>query len=220
MALLLTLPAESILLKAISTPTQAQAAQQYAQALSPDQLSTAAASIQGYPVAYRRAIMTALPAQLRAATWQNHIEAYLAANPNIDPAATQALEAAIALLTPDLLSRAATAAERTEIHAIAGQVTTSLGKDTALNLLYNLGPADGTFVSTEPLTNKIAAFLSRTFAVRADASDCNCNQGWGCGSGSGGECSGSSGCNTVTGWPACGWLWEDPCDGSCSNGAH
>jgi hypothetical protein len=217
MAILLTLPAESILLKAISTPTQAQAAQQYAQALSGTQLATAAAAIQGYPVAYRRAIMTALPASLRAATWQNHIEAYLAANPNIDPAATQALEAAVALLTPDLLSRAATAAERAEIHAIAGQVTASLGQDTALNLLYNLGPADGTFVSAEPLTNKLAAFLSRTFAVRADSSNCDCNTGWGCG---GETCAGSSGCTTVTSWPACGWLWEDPCDGQCQMGAH
>lgn len=217
MALLLTLPAETILLKAISTPTQAQAAQAYAQSLSPAQLSTAAASIESYPVAYRRAIMTALPAPLQASTWQNHLEMYLSANPNLDAPTVQALQAAIALISPGLFSRAPTAAERTEIHAIAGQVTTSLGQATALNLLYNLGPADGTFVSAEPLTNKMAAFLSRTFILRADSGNCNCNSGWGCGDS---NCDSSSGCSTVTSWPACGWLWEDPCDGSCTLGAH
>jgi hypothetical protein len=216
-ALLLTLPTETILVKALTTPTQKQAAQQYAAALTPDQLTTAGSAIATYPVAYRRAIMTALPAAARAAVWQNHIAAYLASNPGLDSATQNALQSAIVLLTPDLLSRAATDAERAEIHAIAGEVTASLGKDTALNLLYNLGPADGTFASAEPISDKLANLLRRTFVVHADGGgDCDCNTGWGCDSGT--SCYGSTGCSGSTGWPACGWLWEDPCNGSCGTG--
>ena len=215
--MLLTLPTETILLKALQTPNTKQAAQLWVQSLTPSQLSSAAGAIQAYPFAYRRAIMTALPPALRSNVWQNHIEIYLTANPNLDVATESALQSAIALLTPDLLSRSPTDAERAEIHAIAAQVTASLGTDTALNLLYRLGPADGTFPSAEPLTEKVADFLRRTFTLYADGGDCNCNTGWGCDGGN--YCSSTLGCSPITSWPACGWLWEDPCDGGCTPGA-
>lgn len=216
-AVMLALPTETILLKALTNPTPKQAAQSYVSSLTPGQLSAAASSIDAYPVAYRRAIMTALPAAVRAAVWQNHIAAYLAANPSLDPNAASALQSAVALITPDLLSRAPTDAERAEIHAIAGEVSASLGKDVALNLLYNLGPADGTFASAVPVTDRIANFLRRTFVANADSGgSCECNTGWGCGMA---NCSAGTGCSTITSWPACGWLWEDPCDGSCTSGA-
>jgi hypothetical protein len=216
LALLLTLPTETILLKALGTPNSKQAAQQWAQGLSPSQLSSAAGSIQAYPFEYRRAIMTALPPGLRSRVWQNHLETYLASNPDIDAATASALQSAIALVTPDLLNRSPTDAERAQIHEIAAQVTASLGTDTALNLLYRLGPADGTFSSAEPMTEKLADFLRRSFTLFANGGDCSCNTGWGCDGGN--YCSSAFGCNTVTSWPACGWLWEDPCDGNCTPG--
>lgn len=217
-ALLLALPTETVLLKALTTPTQKQAAQQYVASLTPGQVAAAGSAIESYPVAYRRAIMTALPAQARAQVWQNHIAAYLSANPNMDPTAAAALQEAIDLISPDLFSRAPTAAERAEVHAIADQVSASLGKDVAINLLYNIGPADGTFASAEPLTDRIANFLRRTLVVNAlGGGDCECNTGWGCDGAA--SCSGSSGCSTITSWPACGWLWDDPCNGSCIGGA-
>jgi hypothetical protein len=216
-ALLLTLPTETILLKALGTPDTKQAAQQWVQGLTPSQLSSAADAIQSYPFAYRRAIMTALSPELRSSVWQSHIETYLTANPNLDDATASALQSAIALLTPDLLSRSPTDDERAEIHAIAAQVTASLGTDTALDLLYRLGPADGTFPSAEPVTEKLADFLRRSFTLYAGAGGCNCNTGWGCDGGN--YCSDQTGCTPNNGWPACGWLWEDPCDGSCTPGS-
>jgi hypothetical protein len=215
-ALLLTLPAETILLKALGTPNTKQAAQQWVQGLTPSQLSSAADTIESYPFEYRRAIMTAVPPGVRSRVWQSHIETYLTANPNLDDATASALQSAIALLTPDLLNRSPTDGERAEIHAIAAQVTSSLGTDTALDLLYRLGPADGTFSSAEPLTEKVADFLRRTFTLHANGGDCGCNTGWGCDGGN--YCSTATGCNTITSWPACGWLWEDPCDGGCTPG--
>jgi hypothetical protein len=217
-ALLLTLPTETILLKALATPTPKQAAQQWVSSLSPSQLSSAAASIQSYPFAYRKAIMAALPPATQSAVWQSYIESYLAANPGIEPAAASALQSALAFLTPEALSQSPTDAERAQIHAIAAQVTASLGKDTALDLLYRLGPADGAFSSAEPVTQKLADFVRRSFTLYAGGgSDCECNTGWGCDGAT--KCSSSVGCTTVTSWPACGWLWEDPCDGGCIPGS-
>lgn len=213
-ALLLTLPTETILLKALTTPNAKQAAQQWVQGLTPSQLSSAASSIQAYPFAYRRAIMAALSPGMQSWVWQSYLESYLAANPNLDANTVSELQAAIALMSPDLLSRSATDAERTQIHAIAAEVTASLGTETALDLLYYLGPADGTFSSAEPITQRLADLVRRSFTLYANGSDCDCNTGWGCGVGS---CPGSTGCNVITSWPACGWLWEDPCDGSCSS---
>lgn len=215
-ALFLALPTETILLKALTTPNQTVAAKQYVQALSPTQLSTAANSIESYPFAYRRAIMTALSSDAQAAVWQNHIETYLAANPGIDPVAANALQSAVALMTPTFFSTSATDAEISQIQAIADQVTASLGVDTAKNLLYYLGPPDGTFTSSEPLTEKIADAVRHWMAVYAQAQECDCNKGWGCDSGS--VCAGGSGCTPVTNWPACGWLWQSPCNGLCTGG--
>jgi hypothetical protein len=216
MALLLTLPTETILLKALGTPDTKQAAQQWVQGLAQSQLSSAAGAIQSYPFEYRRAIMTALPPGLRSRVWQSHIEIYLNANPNLDATTVSALQSAIALLTPDLLSRSPSDAERAQIHEIAAEVTASLGTDTALNLLYRLGPADGTFASAEPITEKLADFLRRSFTLSARSGDCGCNTGWGCDGGT--YCTNAISCNKITSWPACGWLWEDPCDGLCTPG--
>jgi hypothetical protein len=214
-ALLLTLPTETILLKALTTPNPKQAAQQWVQSLTPSQLSSAASSIQSYPFVYRKAIMAALSPAMQSWVWQSYLENYLAANPNLDANTTSELQAAIALLTPDLLSRSATSVERAQIHAIAAEVTAALGTQTALDLLYRLGPPDGTFASAEPVTQKLADLVRRSFTLFANSSDCDCNTGWGCDGG--GNCSGSTGCNVINSWPACGWLWEDPCDGSCAS---
>lgn len=215
-ALLLALPTETILLKALTTPNQKAAAQQYVQSLTQTQLWTAANAIESYPFAYRRAIMAALPSDAQAVVWQNHIQSYLTANPGTDPLTANALQSAIALMTPTFFSTPATDAEISQIQAIADQVTTSLGIDTAKNLLYYLGPPDGTFTSSEPLTEKIAEAVRHWMAVYAQGQECDCNLGWGCDSGQ--KCSGSTGCSPYGQWPACGWLWESQCNGGCQGG--
>lgn len=217
-ALFLALPTETILLKALTTPNQKAAAQQYVQSLTPTQLSTAASSIESYPFAYRRAIMAALPSDQQAAVWQNHIESYVAANPGIDPLAANALRSVLGLLTPTFFSAPASDAELSEIQAAADQLTASLGTDTAKNLLYYLGPPDGTFTSSEPLTEKLAETVRQWLAVYAQGQgqQCDCNLGWGCDTGN--SCAAGTGCSPYSTWPACGWLWESPCNGLCGGG--
>ncbi len=218
-ALLLTLPTESILLKALTTPTLSAAAQQYVTALTPAQLSFAAGSVQAFPVAYRRAIMKALSPTMRSLVWRGHIANFLATNPNLDDATVAALQQAMTLASPTSFSNPPTDSDIAQIKAIADQVTATLGKDTALTLLYRLGPADGTFASIEPLTDKLANMLRDTFIAHADgAQSCDCNQGWGCDGNILTMCAGGTGCSVQSDWPACGWLWRSPCDGSCQLG--
>jgi hypothetical protein len=214
-ALLLALPTETILLKALTTPTTKAAAQQWAGGLSVDQLSAAATSIQAYPFAYRKAIMGRLPAATQSYVWQSHIQSYLANNPNINPDAVDALNEVLTLLTPDHFGRPATDAERSEIQVLADRVVADLGQDTAKYLMYYLGPAQSTVASAEPITDKISNFLRDKLIVLARAGDCSCNTGFGCG---GANCSGGSGCSPTSDWPACGWLWDQTCDGSCDGG--
>jgi len=217
-ALALTLPTESILLKALTTPSLTAAAQQYVGALTPGQLFFAAGSVQAFPIAYRRAIMKALSPTMRSLVWRGHIANFLAANPNLDDSTVAALQSAMALASPTAFSAPPSDDDTAQIKAIADQVTATLGRDTALTLLYRLGPADGTFASIEPLSDKLANMIRDKFVTRADSSPCDCNQGWGCDGNLLTMCAGGTSCSVQTDWPACGWLWRSPCDGSCQIG--
>ena len=61
LVLLLTLPAETMLLRALAAPTQDVAVQNWAVSLSPTSLQAAANQIQMYPFAYRKAILKQRP---------------------------------------------------------------------------------------------------------------------------------------------------------------
>jgi len=217
-ALLLTLPTETILLQALTTPNQTVAAQQFVGSLNNGQLWSAASAVQAYPVAYRRAIMQALSPWARAWVWRAYIAGFIATNPNLDSDTVAALQSAMAMITPTAMSTPASDDDRAKIKAIADQITATLGQDVAMNLLGRLGPADGTFASAEPLTDKLANVVRDLFVLHADSSNCDCNQGWGCDLSLTLMCAGGTGCSVQTSWPACGWLWRDPCDGSCQVG--
>jgi len=212
--LALALPAETILLKALQSPTDAVAIQRWATTLDDARLATAASRIQSYPFAYRKEIMRKLTPEQRSSVWRNHITTYIQQHPELASDAVTALNAAVAAVTPDALSRVASKAERLSTTAIAEQVQTLLGKDTAKYLFYTLGPADDTIASREPLTMKLASYVRNHFVVQARQSNCDCASWFGCDVW-GTICSTTYYCYSFSSWPACGWWWNYECDGAC-----
>jgi hypothetical protein len=208
----LTLPVESVLLQAVTTTDPNAAALRWASALSPESLEQVADQVEAFPQYMRRAIMTALPADSRSRVWRNHVARYITAHPDLDGSTVALLQAAMALASPENLS-APTADSRAQVRLVGDQIEATIGREDALYLLYRLGPADGTFTSLEPLSLKVSNWVRAEFAALAAGSNCDCNQSWGCGSLV--SCTANSGCAVQDSWPACGWLWDDPCDGLC-----
>jgi hypothetical protein len=218
LVVVLTMPVESVLLRALAAPDQATAAQQFVSGLGPSDLSIAAGQVQAYPFVYRRAIMRSLPPQLRAIVWRGHVEAYIQMHPELDQNAVELLQYASSLITPDLVSGQSSGSA--EIGAVATQIQATLGRDVADYLMYRLGPKDGPIAATAvasvlPIRERLANFVRREFVVLAFGDDCDCATDWGCDSGS---CDGSSGCSPDNSWPMCGWLWSETCNGTCRNG--
>lgn len=213
---LVTIPAEVILLRALVTPSQSQAIQEWAQALSPDALNRAASNIQSYPYQYRREIMRVLPNEQRSAVWRGHLDGYLRSNPQLDDAAVGLIHAASEILKPELFA-GPTDGQRASLHAVAEQIQASLGEDAAAYLLHNLGPRDGTFASAEPLSMYLANKVRATFIASAQIEQCDCNMISGCFSW-GLSCTQRLTCTIDDQWPMCGWAWSDICDGLCIMG--
>ena len=213
-AIALTLPVESILLQAIATPSSKQAVRQWVASLSADDLLAAAGAIESYPVIYRKEIMRALTPELRAEIWRQHIQTYIDTHPHLSSDAIPALQAAIALITPDLFDTGGSK-HRAETALIADQISALLGRAEAEYLLYRLGPKDEKTASIEPLGMRLTNFVRDMLVVLATADDCDCSSGWGC-DGFGNACRTSGSCTADTEWPMCGWLWNEECDGLCS----
>jgi hypothetical protein len=213
LVLALTLPAETILLKALQAPSDAVAIKQWAQQLDDQSLTNAAARIESYPFSYRRAIMGALAPAARATVWRSHIESYIAQHGELNTAAISALQSVESTLTPTALSLQASNADRLAISAAANQVQSILGKDTAKQLMYYLGPQDGTFASLEPVTMKLASYVRHSVQLLANYDSCDCAMWYGCDSGT--ACTNNQYCEAVTYWPMCAWFWNYPCDGLC-----
>ena len=210
---LLALPAETMLLRAVQTPTQEAAIQDWGVSLDSKTLVVAGDQIQNYPFKYRQSIMRASTPERRAAIWRRHLQVYIQAHPELDVAAVNAINTASALATPEYLSDP-TADARARVHAVADQIVSLLGRDQAEYLLFDLGPKDGTFASSEPLAMKIENKLRDMFTLKAFNQQCDCAQSFGC-SYWREACVSWSQCSMGNGWPQCGWLWEDPCDGGC-----
>jgi hypothetical protein len=213
-AIALTLPLESILLQAIATPNSKLAVRQWVASLSPEDLLSAAGAIESYPVMYRKEIMRALTPELRAYIWRAHIQAYIDTHPHLSSDAIPALEAALALITPDLFETGGSK-RRAETALIADQISALLGRAEAEYLLYRLGPKDEQTASIEPLGMRLANYVRDMLVVLATADNCDCASGWGC-DGYESACRTNGSCNPDTDWPMCGWLWNEECDGVCS----
>lgn len=212
----LTLPVESVLLQAVSTSDPTEAARQWAVGLSADSLAQAADDIHNYPFMYRRAIMGAAAPELRSRTWRGHIGDYLQTHPDLNGATVGLLQTAIALASPENLS-APTADVQAQVKATGDAIQAALGREDAMYLLYRLGPSEGTFQSHEPTKLKLANWVRGKFTALAAmmTRNCDCSVDWGC-DGIFTYCRDKTGCPIQTDWPACGWLWEWPCDGLCT----
>lgn len=214
--LALTLPAESILLRAVAAPDQTIAAQQWTANLSQDDLLIVATRIDGYPFVYRRAVMSALSPDVRSLIWRSHILRFVHLHPELSADAVELVQHAAALATPDTLSGSASG--RAEIDAVATQIQITLGRDVADDLLYRLGPKD-TVVGTAalPLRERLANFARRHLLVLAGTEgDCDCSTSFGCDAG---RCGDGVGCAVDDSWPMCGWFWDQECDGLCKVGS-
>jgi len=209
--LALTLPAETILLKALQAD-ETQAVSEWVTDLSSTQLAEAADGIRFYPLAYRRGIMARLSPDARASAWQRHIRRYVNEHPELDGGTLDLLRAAQSALTSRALS-APTAEDRASIHAVASQVEKALGRDTAEFLLYRIGPRDGTFASLEPISMKVVSMVRNQFVLAARNWDCECSTGFGCSGAA--YCTSEEYCQWDVEWPMCGWMWSDLCDGMC-----
>jgi hypothetical protein len=210
-----TLPLETVLLRAISTPDASQAIRTWVSGLSTDRLETAAQFIHAYPFAYRREIARALSPTLRSGVWRRHIRIYLEAHPDLPPPAVELLHDAARLVTPEFFS-APTSEERASAKSIGDQLERLVGREEAELALYRLGPREGTFTSLEPISERAANWVRRAMVALAfNEESCECATGWGCGGGGGQTCKSSSSCTPDDDWPACGWLWTETCDGVC-----
>jgi hypothetical protein len=213
-AVVLTLPVETILLRAVSTST-AQAARDWAGARSSDELQKAASQIQSLPFEYRREVMRRLPPAARAGVWRGHIVSYAGQHPGLDASTQALLYNAASLATPEAFSNP-TDELRTQLGVIAEQAKVLLGSDDADYLFYRLGPKDLKIASGLPASQMLANFVRSTFIVEAAPEDCDCAVSFGCDAPN--HCDGAQTCTHITEWPACGWWWNSECDGLCMPG--
>jgi hypothetical protein len=215
-AMVLTLPIETVLLRAIATPSSQAGVRAWVSSLSADYLENAAAQIHAYPLIYRKEILRGLGGAARARVWTRHIARYRDNHPGLSPAAGELLDEAVSLLTPEFFS-APTSDQRAQAKRIGDQLVLLIGREEAEFLLYRLGPRDGTFASAEPLAERAVNWVRRMMTAFANAEDCDCSSDWGCGMSA--TCRTSTSCAPDSSWPACGWLWNETCDGLCSTGS-
>lgn len=216
-ALVIALPAETILVQALADPSVQSTAQRWASSLSAADLETAAGLVESYPFLYRKEIMRALTPERRALVWRRHLADYVSAHPNLDAAAVTAIRGAMALATAEVFSASPSKTLQAQTRLVAEQIEALLGRDEARTLLYRLGPADGTFASIEPLSHKFANRVRGwVIAIAAGGGGCDCSQSFGC-DGYGSRCGDGGGCAVDEEWPACGWFWNQTCDGTCQS---
>jgi hypothetical protein len=212
--LAVALPAELALLQALATPDPKDAVRAWVGSLDAPTLEAVVADIKQYPVLYRREVLRVLTPERRAGVWQSHIRAYVDEHPDLDSSSRVLLEAAIAFATPSVFG-SASAADRAQMQALADQAVALLGRDEAEYLFYRLGPKDTTFASLEPLTMRLTNWMrGLAIAIAEDVVDCDCNSGFGC-EGALSVCRTNVTCTIDDEWPACGWFWNQTCDGLC-----
>jgi hypothetical protein len=215
-AIAVLLPVESVLLRAISTPDSREAVKEYVGSLSASELRQASGEIKYYPLAYRRAIMGRLGPVERSTVWQEHLEGYLNARPDLSETAVITIEAAISVMGPGLFANP-TRAARDQVRMVSEQLVELLGREEAEYLMYRLGPVDGTFASLEPLSERLANYVRQMAVALAREDDCQCSTEFGC-DGMFTHCSDEESCDPDEEWPACGWGWFEDCNGLCMPG--
>lgn len=215
----ITLPAEFVLLKAVQTDARTASAA-WVDRLPETSLAAAARDIQRYPFQYRKEIMGRLSPEARARVWIDHIAAYRDARPELSTEQVDALTAAMAVAEAAMLSSGEEqAAARAETRVIAERVVDLFGVEVADYLLYRLGnKTTMMLVNAVPWHVKLSDYVRERFVVQARFGDCNCNDDFGCDLLSLTWCDGAVSCQIDDDWPACGWFWNEVCDGVCKIG--
>jgi hypothetical protein len=211
----LTLPAEVVLLRALSTSSDAQAAEQWVADLGDSELTEAGLEVRGYSYPYRREIMRRASPEQRVRFWTAHIRAYEKAHPELDLEAREALANAVSALTPDALSEP-TRETQDALQVAAERIEKALGRDEAGYLLVWLGPTNTKFLgSLDPLVQRLASVVRQTFVASAlEEQPCDCAPSWGC-SDAYQWCGSPPSCRTDASWPKCGWWWSEDCTALC-----
>lgn len=215
LVVLLTIPAEILLLRALAVPDQKQAIREWTESLSASQLRAEVGRIQAYPVLYRKELLRASSPDVRSRVWRAHFDAYLQSKPGLDVNSVSIVRSLHEMLTPEFFNEPGQE-RKDEALAVADQVAAAIGREDALYLMAYLGPADGTFASYEPTAMYLTNKLRSLFVANAQGWTCDCSFNFGCyGMNS---CSSASGCSVYSGWPACGWTWSEDCTGLCVAG--
>lgn len=215
---LLALPVEAVLLPVARTPEPAAAALEWVDGLDAPGLASAAASIQQYPVPYRRAIMTALDPVGRADVWQRHFQAYASRHPELSPEAAAVIDRSVTLVGGDRFTVPVSPALQDEITALFNDAIEHLGADAARELFVDLGPRELGQANALPMRQQLADRVRSWRVASARFTDCNCNpeidtcdigpDPWL-------ECSELYTCEFDTSWPMCGPFWAWACTGWC-----
>ena len=215
----LALPAEAALVASISAPGSDDAAREWAESLSDNDLQDAAQRIQDFPYFYRRAIMTALEPDERAATWRRYLAGY-ASTHALDPASRLVISRAVRAMTPEVFDDGAPADQLAELSAVFDIGVGLFGRRTAIDLFMRLGPDDGSFAAL-PVSERVAASLRDWLNVHAESPDCDCTTAFGASCDAAGltgaeVCSAASGCEPDVTWPMSGVAWSFPANGICT----
>ena len=214
----LTLPAELILVKAVAVDEQT-ASSQWVRSLTAANLAAAAEDIQRFPFQYRKDIMARLSVAKRAEVWVNHIARYRDARPELSSEQVDALNAAIAAAAATFANPGDGTRAATKI--VAERVQELFGADVTDYVMYRLGNKTTLMLaSAVPWHQKLSDAVRARFVVNANgAGDCWCNLDFGCDILALTWCDSSLTCTIDNTWPACGWFWDEACDGVCKIGA-
>lgn len=222
-AAILALPAEAALLGAMRTPSNDEAAREWAESLSNADLQDVAQRVQEYPYYYRRAILTALEPDERAATWRRYLTNYAAAR-SLDPASRLVIARAIRAMTPEVFDDGPPADQLAELASVFDIGVGLFGRRTAIDLFMRLGPDDGSMEAL-PLGERVSAQLRGWLNANAASPDCDCTTAFGASCDVAGltgaeVCAAATGCEPDVNWPMSGVAWAFPANGLCSTGQH
>jgi hypothetical protein len=218
--LALAVPAELVLVKALTTDAQS-ASSAWADSLSSEELDRAAARIQDYSPQHRKDIMSRLAPERRAQVWVDHIARYRDARPELSTEQVDALNAAIdaATVTLALSGSPERARPRASTQVVAERVKELFGAEVADYLLHRLGNrTTRVLANAAPWHLTLSDYVRERFVLQAETAECNCNLDFGCDALSMTRCTDERACVLDETWPACGWFWNEVCDGLCKIG--
>ncbi len=211
---------ETTVMAALRAGNDASAATAWAERLSTTELQDAALKIQTYPHFYRRALMTALEPDDRAATWRHYLTTYAQAHPELDVASRALITRAASAMTPEVFDDNPPADRLAELASIYEVSQTLLGRRVAIDLFLRLGPDDNSLAAL-PISERATITVRRWLFAEAASTDCECtaqlSASCDAAGAAGSTCSATSSCEPVVTWPMCGLVWALPCNGVCTN---